>query len=213
MSPGRAGSLRSGTFGPPRSPPSSVEVSGNACSADIVSRSRECDHSSQYVFDWLSYVSVLPSKLHRRGHPRQSQRAFAWHVPRPIEPRRHRLAYLCFCFVEPAPRARTLRQSQRTFARHVPATNLLTSDNAHPGCRRSKRAEETPKCRPPTTVPLPGSLTRRDGGAVPFLCAESSRPRSCPRPPRKRARRSHKIEASQNRKNTKIARGRGAGCS
>ena len=79
---------------------------------------------------------------------------------------------------------------------------MLTSDNAHPGCRRSKRAEETPKCWPSTTVPLPGSLTHRAGGAVPFLCAESSRPRSRPRPPHKRARRSHKIEASQNRENT-----------
>ncbi len=82
----------------------------------------------------------------------------------------------------------------------MPATNLLTSDNAHPGCRRSKRTEETPKCWPSTTVPLPCSLTRREGGAVLLLCAESSRPRSRPRPPRKRARRSQKMEASQNRK-------------
>ena len=51
-----------------RSPPSSVEVSGNACSADLVSRSRECDHSSQDVSDGLSYVFVLSSKLHGRGH-------------------------------------------------------------------------------------------------------------------------------------------------
>ena len=39
------------------------------CPTDIVRRSRECEHSSRDVFDWHSYVLVLPSKLHRRGHP------------------------------------------------------------------------------------------------------------------------------------------------
>ena len=40
-----------------------------ACPTGIVPRSRECEHSSQDAFVMLSYVLVLHSNLHRRGHP------------------------------------------------------------------------------------------------------------------------------------------------
>ena len=72
--------------------------------------------------------------------------------------------------------------------------------NAHPRCGKSKGAEEKPNRRPPTTVRLSGSLTHRASGAAPFFRAERSRPRSRPRPPRKRAPRWHNIEARRNEK-------------